>query len=101
MFIFVMHCGTAPSPSCTSTPPHYSTANPPPNDAHALPRLRSPLLLLHQTFATHLFDPLQTSQQAIADVAHSQLAMYSMQHEQRPNVEVAATLLEGLCYSNK
>ncbi|ORY55006.1 nucleophile aminohydrolase [Leucosporidium creatinivorum] len=39
--------------------------------------------------------------QAIADVAHSQLAMYSMQHEQRPNVEVAATLLEGLCYSNK
>ncbi|KAK4051269.1 Proteasome subunit beta type-1 [Microbotryomycetes sp. JL221] len=39
--------------------------------------------------------------QAIADVAHAQLALYSMQHDARPNVDVAATMLEGLCYSNK
>ncbi|KAM0788034.1 Proteasome subunit beta type-6 [Microbotryomycetes sp. NB124-2] len=39
--------------------------------------------------------------QAIADVAHAQLGLYSMQHEDRPNVDVAATMLEGLCYSNK
>lgn len=39
--------------------------------------------------------------QAIADVAHAQLALYAMQHEERPTVHVAATMLEGLCYSNK
>ncbi|KAK4052034.1 Proteasome subunit beta type-1 [Microbotryomycetes sp. JL201] len=39
--------------------------------------------------------------QAIADVAHAQLGLYSMQHEDRPSVDVAATMLEGLCYSNK
>lgn len=42
-----------------------------------------------------------TDTQAIADVAHSQLQMYAMVHSQRPTVSVAATLLEGLCYSNK
>ena len=39
--------------------------------------------------------------QAIADVAHSQLQMYQITHEAPPSVKVAATLLEGLCYSNK
>jgi len=39
--------------------------------------------------------------QAIADVAHSQLALYGITHGDRPSVHVAATLLEGLCYSNK
>lgn len=40
-------------------------------------------------------------QQAIADVAMSQLQLYAMSHMERPSVAVAATLLEGLCYSNK
>lgn len=49
-----------------------------------------------------LDDPLTKSMlQAIADVAHSQLQMYAMTHSERPSVKVAATLLEGLCYSNK
>lgn len=39
--------------------------------------------------------------QAIADVAMSQLQLYAMSHDERPSVAVAATLLEGLCYSNK
>lgn len=98
--------------SCTSLP----TLPPSSNDAHAPHFLRCPfalrLPLLPSTSSLALAparslrsargrsNPRSPSQ-AIADVAHSQLAMYSMQHEQRPNVEVAATLLEGLCYSNK
>lgn len=31
----------------------------------------------------------------------AQLQMYSMAHEARPTVGVAATILEGLCYNNK
>ncbi|GAA5976818.1 hypothetical protein JCM21900_001604 [Sporobolomyces salmonicolor] len=39
--------------------------------------------------------------QAVADVAHAQLQQYAMVHGERPPVHVAATMLEGLCYSNK
>lgn len=39
--------------------------------------------------------------QAIADVAHAQLGLYAMTHQQRPPVHIAATMLESLCYSNK
>lgn len=45
--------------------------------------------------------PLIMFPQAIADVAHSQLQLYAVSHDERPSVHVAATLLEGLCYSNK
>ncbi|KAM0750160.1 20S proteasome subunit [Meredithblackwellia eburnea MCA 4105] len=39
--------------------------------------------------------------QAIADVAHSQLGLFAMQHGERPTVNVAGTMLESICYSNK
>ena len=39
--------------------------------------------------------------QAVADVTHAQLQQYHMVHQQAPSVHVAATMLEGLCYSNK
>lgn len=39
--------------------------------------------------------------QAVADVTHAQLQQYHMVHQAPPTVHVAATMLEGLCYSNK
>ncbi|GAA6005243.1 hypothetical protein JCM10207_002911 [Rhodosporidiobolus poonsookiae] len=39
--------------------------------------------------------------QAVADVVHAQLGQYSMTHGDRPSVHVAASMLEGIVYSNK
>lgn len=92
LFLFI---STFPPFHCCAAPFHLLDLPPPSNDAHALS--------VYTNFEYLRFAPLPlpVTTQAIADVAHSQLAMYSMQHEQRPNVQVAATLLEGLCYSNK
>ncbi|KAI9230875.1 MAG: proteasome subunit beta type-6 [Piptocephalis tieghemiana] len=39
--------------------------------------------------------------QAVADIVHYHLQMYSMQEGEAPSVRVAASLFQELCYSNK
>lgn len=39
--------------------------------------------------------------QAVADIAHYQLAMYGVQNGRAPTTQVAAAMLQELCYENK